>query len=220
MKVEKDYSWSTHQPILNMIMTIFKPELVVELGSGEYSTPLLMSYNPKEYICIENGKEWYDHMLNKFDFLNEHNYIYHSVGPSDKLYKQLSREEKDSIIEYYTLLSDRIDSYSLNPKFIFVDQYTCCRTLSINLLYKNFDIIAYHDCEPAGVLWYEYKFDNNLINNYDTFCLKTPKSWAGCFVHKKYSVSENNLKTAIAPFIKEYCLSNSIAPNTIFLEKK
>jgi hypothetical protein len=71
-------------------------------------------------------------------------------------------------------------------------------------MFDSFDIIVYHDCEPAGVVWYEYTFSELLYQKYDNFILTCPTAWTGCFIKKSLN-AEHNLRNTIASHINKYC---------------
>lgn len=221
--MDKDYSWSTHQSMLQTILYTFKPELLVELGVGKYSTSVLLDYNFKELICIECDSDWLQFIKNSVSPKENVTFIHHDLGKEITLgtfLYQLTEEQKENIIHYYEDFSKKISEKNLQPKFLFVDNHTCCRTLAINTLYKDFDIIAYHDCEPLGIKWYEYYFKEDLEKEYDHYILKSPSSWTGCFFHKKLNITESVFINNSIPYIEEYCKKVGLDNDRIILVKE
>ena len=216
-KIVNDYEWSTHGPLLKTIIETLTPKLIVELGTGLYSSPIFLASSAEKLFFIDNDQEWLNHVKKNNNFDSRCSLIFHDLGNSIKLgtfLKELPQEEKNKIINYYTDLSATIENESSTPKMLFVDHFTCARTLSINTLFDKFDIIGFHDCQPNGIEWYEYYFDEKLHKNYNLFFLTSPTSWTGCFIKKSFDV-EILLKEKIIPHIEEYCIDNNINSSTM-----
>jgi hypothetical protein len=219
MQIDYDYAWSTHQPLLKAALETFNPKLIVELGMGIFSTPLFIDNLSEKLICIENDEEWYYHMKGIFDDAHDMRLNKLTDGVTSLTFpKQLNSDQRKSITDYYKSLSLEIQSYKFAPKFLFVDNFTCCRTIAINTLYNDFDIIAYHDCQPEGIRWYEYYFIEALKKEFNNYLLKTPKSWTGIFIKNNLDVV--GLCNSIVPFINQYCIENVINNNQIYLERQ
>lgn len=210
MELAQDYSWSTHQPLLYSLLECFEPEFVLELGVGLYSTPIFSNdQNIKKLISVENDKEWYEHILKNINFKSNHELFWHDLKELNKymFLKDLNESQIKRLKENYEDIYNTTCDSNYNLKLLFVDNFTCCRTIAINTLYKYFDIIVYHDAE--GVDWYDYdKFDEDLILKYHRYILQSERSWTGCFIKNdlknlKY-VSEN-----IKQYIQKYCIENN-----------
>jgi hypothetical protein len=189
--------WTSHQPLIQSVMDFYKPKFILELGMGNFSTPFFINKGAT-YLGIENDEKWIEHLKEN---LGDMNTIFHNLGPNIKLgthLYEISDEMKSSITEFYRNLIFPEDK----PNLLFVDQYTCCRTLSLNALGNKFDIIMYHDCQPAGITWYNY----NLINlqGFQIFTLKSDISWTRLMV-KEYSEDFINV---IQPYIEQYKKNN------------
>lgn len=218
MKIDNDYSWSTHSPLINSLIKITNPELILELGLGIHSTPVFLQSNAKKLIFIENDKNWFDHMSKEFNFDDRCYLEFHNLGEEIVLgtkLKELSENQKKTIIAYYNELSKKVGNYK--TKFLFVDNFACARNLAINTLCHSFDIIVYHDCQPKGIKWYEYQFEKSIYDQYNNYILKCNSAWTGCFVKKTVEVQEQ-LRDVIKTEIKEYCQKNNLDPTSMFLE--
>lgn len=218
MKIDSNYEWSTHRPLLQGVVAAFKPDFILELGMGVFSTPIFVDYAPEELLCVENDEEWLNHMKASFGY--EHQMLLHKLDPNILLGThpyQLTPEQRSDITNYYKELSKVIEDKKSTTKFLFVDNFTCCRTIAINNLYKNFDIIAYHDCQPEGIAWYEYYFDEGLTNGYTYHLLKTPTSWTGVFI--KNTLDYTELSKVITPFITEYCEDNNLDIKQVYMSE-
>ena len=53
MNIATGYEWATHQSVIRAAMEVYKPQYILELGPGVYSTPVFLEYNLL-YDCIEN----------------------------------------------------------------------------------------------------------------------------------------------------------------------
>ena len=218
-KVVNDYEWSTHGPLLKTIIEVLNPKLIVELGTGLYSSPIFLSSSAEKLFFIDNDQEWLNHVKENNNFDSRCVSIFHDLGEDIKIYtflRELPQEEKNKIINYYTDLSATIEKESSTPKMLFVDHFTCARTLAINTLFDKFDIIGFHDCQPDGIKFYEYYFNENLHKNYNLFFLTSLTSWTGCFIKKSFNI-ESTLKTNIIPFVKDYCKENNLDSGTMNL---
>jgi hypothetical protein len=219
MKKNKNWAWSTHVPMIKAMIEVFKPELIVELGTGMHSTPEFLKASSKKLFFIDNDSRWLDYIKqeNKFDERCE--VIFHDLGNGVNLtttLEEISKEQQKEMKNYFLEFGKKINEIDLDKKFLFVDQFRCSRNMSINLLYNNFDVIVYHDAEAPE--WYDYKFDNAIYDNFNYYILKTPTSWTGCFIKKEYNL-EKDLFDKISPYITEYC--NNINENRtgFYLEK-
>jgi len=216
--ITNDYTWSSHRPLLKAIVEDLSPELIVEIGLGNFSTPILHNDKVKKYFGIENDKEWYEYIINNFKFSKHSEVIHHNINLNKAVFpKQLTETQRTDIANYYANFSKVVSVYeNYKNKMLFVDNHTCCRTLAINNLASNFDIIVYHDCEPDGIKWYEYYF-GEFVKDYNHYYLKTPIAWTGMFIkecinHDLYSVIEKHITT--------YRLENNITEqDRIYLEK-
>jgi hypothetical protein len=201
MNIENFYEWSTHQPLIRAAMELYKPAFVLELGLGVHSTPIFLEYETT-LLSIENDKEWLNHIKEKYVGIDT---LFHDLGGlklGTHLY-EISEKQKSEITNYYIGLKFP----ELKPNLLFVDQFTSCRTLSINALKNKFDFIIYHDCQPAGIPWYSY----NLINKsgFNSYYLKTPTSWTELMVDEKKDKGFDLLNEIIIPHTNDYKDKNS-----------
>jgi len=202
MNINNGYEWSTHQPIIKAVMELYTPAFVLELGIGDNSTPVFLNYKTK-LLGVESDKEWIDHIRNKYKNIDV---IYHDLNEV-KIFthlKELSDDKKFEIFNYY----HNLVIPELKPNLLFVDQFTACRTLSINALYDKFDLILYHDCQYAGIPFYDYNLIN--VNGFIKYFLKSPSSWTGLMVRTKIDKGYTALNMAILPYIIEYKNKNLI----------
>ena len=216
MNIANNWEWSSHQPLIRAVLAEFKPRYILELGMGEYSTPIFIDYSPEFMLSVENDVKWQMHIKKKYG--TKYKSVLHQLESnlgSKSFVKDMTDTQKESIKNYYIDLGKSIEETDIHPKLLFVDQFTCCRTISINTLYPYFDIIIYHDCEPRGVVWYEYYFEEKLKTDFLHYTLKTPAVWTGCFL--KNSLKDNNLNKTISPYIEKYCEENKLNKTTVKL---
>lgn len=201
-----EYEWSTHQPLIKATMELYKPSFVLELGIGESSTSIFLEYKTK-LLSVENNNEWIDYIKTKYENIDV---IYHDLKDekitlTTHLY-DLNESKKNEITSFY----EKLKFSKLRPNLLFVDQYTCARTLSINALGDKFDLIIYHDSQPAGIPWYSY----NLIklDNFNNYHIKTNTSWATLMVRKNMDKGLESLSNIITPHIEDYKKDNPTCP--------
>lgn len=225
MNIKTTWDWKTHQPMIHLMMLRFNPEFVMELGVGFNSTPLFLDYYPKQFICIENDKEWLDKIVDSFPFCSNYSARFHPVStlnePIDSGTKpsKLSDEKKREIATYYIDVKREVQEEKGFPKLLFVDNYTCLRAVAISMLGTCFDIVIYHDCQLEGIAWYGYYFGNQF-DEYDFYILKTSSSWTGCYISKKLPCEEQELREMIQPYIQRFCTENNLKLETVWLEKQ
>jgi hypothetical protein len=218
-KTISKWHWSTHKPLLNVLIEIVAPELIVEFGCGFHSTPIFLNSSAEKIYLIENDQSWLDHVISNSKFDNRCQTLLHELGPDISLgtfFKELSTDQISKITDFYLNFKKEISSNTSKNKLLFVDQYTCCRNLSINLLGDNFNMIVYHDAETPE--WYEYNFDDYLLDQYDHYLLKTPRSWTGCFIKKDLNL-DLTLNEKIKPHIEAYCHEVGLKLRAMGLEK-
>lgn len=210
MFIQLDWRWSTNIPMIQSLIKLYNPELVVESGIGDYSTPAITSGKFKQYIGIDTDKNWLDRakMSNKDTRCDFRHHIIHEEITIGTFLKDVSSETIDNISNYYTLLCDEIKINNLHTKMFFVDGATCTRKIAICNSFSAFDIIAFHDCEPEGIPWYDYYFNDVLQKNYKRITYITPGSWTGCFIKKE--LFDKNIFKECIPYIKEWENTNNI----------
>ena len=191
MFIAQGFEWATHQPLIKAILDLYDPKFVLELGAGEYSTPLFIGRN---FMCIENDIDWINHLKTKFDI----DIIHHNLEdiPDYVFLKHLTTEQVSRVTGYYR----RLIIPEERPNLLFVDQVPACRTISINTLRGKFDIIIYHDCDETGMEINNY----NLINKegFNSYVLATNKTGTCVMIRKE--VDEGFLKETLKPHIKEF----------------
>jgi len=207
MEIVNSFQWSSHQPLIRAAMELYVPKFVLELGIGIHSTPIFLEYNTK-YLGIESNKNWIDHIRGIYEGINV---LHHDVGELtlDIHLKDLTEVQKSEIYFYYA----NIKIPDLKPNLLFMDQYISCRTIAINTISEKFDIVIYHDCEPAGIIAYDY----NLINvkGFNTYYLKSSDSWTAIMINQEGDKCFNELQRTIIPFIEIY---KTKFPNCTYME--
>jgi hypothetical protein len=167
--MNNESQWASHKPLTKSIMEFYKPKFVLELGVGNFSTPELLKEN--DYLGIENDIKWIDTIKNKYKNIN---ILHHDLGNDVQIstkYQSLSQNQINEFVKFY----NDIHIPNVEPKLLFVDQFTCVRTLSLNALGNKFDIIIYHDSEPSGIKWYNYDLIN--LKDFKKYHLKTDIVW-------------------------------------------
>jgi hypothetical protein len=192
-----DWEWASHQPMIRTIMELLNPQFILELGIGLYSTGLLNEKQAR-YQGEEQNLEWY----NKF---HQYNIQYYDMGEGiciGSFARDLSEDQRQEIRAHY----EALPVPDIHPNLLFVDNYTCTRAIAIKALYDKFDCIIYHDCQPEGIPWYEYYFDEGLNQKFEHYYLRSSNAWTGCFIKNGLLTEERmheSCKVHIGTFIKE-----------------
>jgi len=208
MKPKKLYRWSSHQPVLKTVLNYFNPELIVELGIGHFSTPILNNSLAQKIIHIENDEAWLVIVRQENIFSEKNDFRYHYLGKNvDKKVREneLSKMHREDLISYYAELKKEIQNLSFTRKFLFVDNHTCARSLAINILYDIFDVIVYHDAEETEL--YNYFFQEKISNDYDHYVFQPPSSYTGIFCRKgliDFNNFNNLLKEEFVTYLKTH----------------
>lgn len=212
MQIENSYEWNTHKPILNLVMEEYKPQFVLELGCGFNSTPILCK--APHYIGIDNDKEWLETLQKQ---MPDNTFEFHDLQGVGKhvQFKELKETSKFNLFNYYDELRGHLEDKP-QPRFLFVDQFTCARNISINLLSDHFDFIAFHDCQPEGMKVYAYDL-SRLKDKFEIFILTSPTSWTGFLVSKKGDTSD--IVDKIQPYIETYCKEVNLPIRTMQLKR-
>jgi hypothetical protein len=183
MEFFKGYQSSTHQPLLKAILKAYSPKFILELGIGDFSTPILSGCGAV-YMGIENDSEW----IERFPGLN---IIYHPVSFNNDTNLRSILGEFPQLHDYYSSIVIPPE----RPNLLFVDNWTACRMVAINALRDKFDLIVYHDCQPRNLGTYNYNGINRAGFNFKY--LTSPTSWTGLMYKKAKELD-------IQPFIDEY----------------
>jgi hypothetical protein len=211
--IADDYEWSTHQPLIHLGMEFFKPELVVELGIGLFSTPLFKGHKPKSMISVENSEEWIEKMKEEIEFGDDHQLLHHQFsGEFNQLSnpRLMTKEQEAEIADYYKDLASIIEDTHSDPKLLFVDNYGLCRRIAIDTVGPMFDVVIYHDCQPRGVQFYNYRFNKRVRTRFISYVLTTKKSWTGMLVSLESDTGISAMQEAAEPFIQAYCDENNL----------
>lgn len=186
MSPKKQFKWSSHNPVIMTALDLLRPSLVVELGVGNFSTPLFLASSATKIWHIENDRPWLDHVLEHFKVDDRSDFRYHEI--SDRVNKSTAWSTLPTDLQaaqhtYYTGLAHEISQIDITPRLLFVDHFTCVRTLSINLLANQFDWVIYHDAETPEVYGYQ-EIDRDLGHDFDQYELRTSSSWTGMLIRR------------------------------------
>lgn len=180
MDIEKSVAWATHQPVIKSVLELYRPESVLELGVGIFSTPLFRGMN---YLGVETSKYWCDFISVKYEVP----VLYHDLNSGIALER------------FYASLPYLKQGNNL----LFVDSAEGSRVTAINTLSKRYDIIIYHDCEPH--LGYRVnQYDLIEPKGFVRYVLKTNLNWTGLMVRSEINLPE--LSEVIIPHIVSFRL--------------
>jgi hypothetical protein len=219
MDVQTTWWWSSHAPLLQTAVEVFRPDFILELGCGKFSTPILASAGSTVW-SIDNDQEWLEATKASMPLGSKIEFFFHDLGSEVKIGTkpfELSDAKRAELIRYYEELSQRIPTSQRS--LAFVDQFTAARTYSINALLGNMDVILFHDCEPAGIPWYEYYFDDKKTQEYDLYTFKTPVVWTGLFVRKDSKFDGFELCRLCKLYSDKYAKEHGLDPTELFLQR-
>jgi hypothetical protein len=219
MDIQTTWWWSSHGPLLNAAVEVFRPNFILELGCGKFSTPILASAGVQTW-CIDNDPDWLQMVKSTMPSDSKVEFFFHDLGPEVKIGTkpfELSPSKREELIHYYEELGRKIPQ--VPRSLVFVDQFTAARTFSINALLGKMDVILFHDCEPAGIPWYEYYFDENKTESYELYTFKTPVVWTGLFVRKSLDFDGFDLCRLCKFHSDKYAKENGLDPAELFLQR-
>lgn len=213
--------WYTHLPIIEYFINNHEISFVLEHGTGVFSTQRLNSDN-WNYMGFEESEEFYTKMQEdesykkRVCFFNLPSGINIGTRPCELDHDQVHAISSDLFKIKNILLSrglefNRYEQRNKNINILFVDGYTCSRTMWINTLYGFFDVIIFHDTEPNS--WYDYgyeKISDNIYKNYDSYKVTSNTSWTSFLVNKNLSIDKYLLGETIRLF--------SLAENMDYIE--
>jgi hypothetical protein len=215
------YRWSSHTPVIYTALELLKPELIVELGIGFFSSPIFFKSDTKKTIHVENTQQWIDLIKDKHkDIIDENKseFLYQNIGDIklQTKYAELNDEQKKSIDVYYKDLSIKVNQMNYNGKLMFTDGFTALRRPSIDILTNNFDMAIYHDAEDTET--YDYNnISESLKEQNDHYLLKTATTYTGFFI-KKDIYDKKQLNNIMNKSIDRYTKEISISKEGIVLE--
>lgn len=192
---------ATHVPLIRLVLGLYRPQFIMELGVGWYSTPVFDNYVKYNEGCtyegIENDSNWIADVKVSCPAAN---ILFHDLGDVDikMTWRELSQYKKDLIGDYYRDLPIP----ESRPNLLFVDNYGACRVVAFNALKDKFAFVIIHDCEMAGASFYHYdKLDTSEFNIY---YLKNNLSWTALMVRK--GMDESGIADAIVPLIADHLI--------------
>lgn len=201
------YRWSSHKPVIYTALELIKPEFILELGMGHFSSPIFLNSSAKKTIHIDNIPEWIEMVKEKnLDIIdnNKSEFIHQDLNGITlaQRYYSLSQQQKDDINNYYKELSSKVKTMNYNGKLMFTDGFTALRRASIDILTNDFDMAIYHDAEDTET--YDYQnISKKLSDKNDHYVLKTKTTWTGFFL-KKDSYDKSKLKDIMNQSVERY----------------
>jgi hypothetical protein len=135
----KDPFYGTHLPILQAVIEHFKVSSALEMGMGEWSTPLLCKHL-KRVVSVENSQEYHDFIIKQcqpsLTFVHKVAGI-GSYESADRIPGTVWSECET----FYDRLSERIDPVDI----LFVDHWLGLRGLAIVKLIRLCRFLIFHD---------------------------------------------------------------------------
>lgn len=204
------YRWSTHQPVVRAMVELIKPELILELGVGRYSTPLFVRFPyAQKIIHVESEQGWLDlvkkenlgSITPKSEF-RHHDLSGLGIESIKTLPSMLSEHQTNEINKYYNALAHEITTMPYKSSIIFTDGFASCRKSTVDCLTSVTDVMIFHDAEKPAAYGYD-KLEPKLYETHDEYLLKTATSWTG-FMIKKDIATEFEIKSIIDKYVDIY----------------
>lgn len=198
-----EWKYASHTPLIKGILDLYKPNYILELGCGMYSTPLFCGYigtnEDVEYHGIDNDIDWINRIKKTLGVSITH----HDLGEIDRstTWGALSTSQRAGIQKYYEEIA-----YTLNndqTKLLFVDGFACTRKIAIDVLKGFFDVVIYHDSQPKkGTDVFGHMYNQSRELGFEKYHLKTMRNWTSVMV--KDDKGFIALKESVAPHIEEF----------------
>jgi len=67
MKIESNRIWASHRPLVLAVIDVYRPSFVLELGIGDFSTPLFQN-KEFDYLGVESDPEWIERIAGKYPY--------------------------------------------------------------------------------------------------------------------------------------------------------
>ncbi len=191
MNITRGFEWATHQPLIKAVLDLYDPAFVLELGVGIYSTPLFKGRNA---MFVENNKEWANKMSSELGI----DVIHHELNGITEEHgvRDMTEQQELEVIWFY----DALEIPDVKPRLLFVDHLPAIRSLSINFLRSQFDLIIYHDADEAGNLVNQY----HLIDKYGFNCYYLKTNMTGACLMIRQEIDKGNLHEVIQPYIRMF----------------
>ena len=193
MGPKKIFKWSSHTPVIRSALDLVKPDLVVELGIGNFSTPHFLSSAAQKILHIENDQQWLEHVHTTFTNTDHSEFRLHWLGDhvnKSTGWNRLPADQQAQCIVYYQDLAQEIQALDLRPRLLFVDHFTCLRALAINYLGPEFDCVIYHDAETPDTYGYE-TIRADFADQFDHYILHTQSSWTGLLIKRDIMAADD-----------------------------
>lgn len=187
------WAWASHQPVIQTIIEIYKPEFAFESGIGLYSTPILSTLN--KYIGVETDKNWIDKVKKEVPKVN---LIYHPIQINNSVkWDALNPTQKFEVLDFYY---DLIPYFSneKSSKLLFVDGPVFTRRAVISLFHRYFDAIIFHDSKHKFV----YGYDSLNLSDFIEYQVSSSTAWTG--VYLKNDIDFIAFKNTLNKFVKMF----------------
>jgi hypothetical protein len=177
----RDFIYGSHLPVLKAAVSYFSPDFCLELGAGKFSTPFL-NQHVKQLVTVENDPDWYDELECWLPERDGFHSILHQVGSGigpHTVYHEVPPLRRAQHNRFYRFLQQYVRLQANGSlRLLFVDQFVGLRTVSLQMLADDFDLVVFHDTEPASMPSYRYDLFLQTL---------TPTHWVN-FVFRSFNV--------------------------------
>jgi hypothetical protein len=164
---EVEQTWGSHQPLLQAVLEVLKPNSALECGCGNFSTPRLHSH-VKELITVEHDQPWAQKIMKRFPHDPPlHSWVVHPISANNSTpIEDMDQGAVKGLVKFYQDLAKQIKSVDL----LFVDTYRCARVIAVEALLPKARWIILHDLEPASIPWYGWDHLEPRMSVKGMFC--------------------------------------------------
>lgn len=193
--------YATNVPVIKAVCEVITPKGIMELGCGLNSTVLIYDYDG-DNVSIETDLDWFEDIKKICPDKDNFQLLRHPLrgGISRRtMYEDLSEEDISQAMSFYQSVIDKHDCNCL-----FIDHLTCFRYPSLQNLYDQFDIVAYHDADDTGDYYRYGKFELQS-NDFYHWVYKSFDATTGILIRKKYKDKLQEFEESLKRYEKEFC---------------
>jgi hypothetical protein len=155
-------TWGGHQPILKALMQHLEPNIVVECGCGNFSTPICQ----EAIFClsVEHDPKWAESVRSSFGKRGDSScraWFVHEISGAYNGTKldELTPAQKHAIDRCYARIADDFTDIDL----LFVDTFTAARPAALIHLGPLAQVIVLHDTEYTSPAHYRYGLADDVL---------------------------------------------------------
>jgi len=163
----RPFRWASHNPILESSIKVFSPKKAIELGMGFNSTPLLKKNIPF-LVSVDHDRLWFKKVVEEIPRSDSFIPLFFDVG-DDITRKNLQDTIPEDTIQKCKKFYKKLIKKYRKIDLLFIDQYAGFRFLALTSMYKNVDIIVFHDTHESQHYGYDGFYSNYDLSDFYSF---------------------------------------------------